>query len=209
MNYYDELIDNLNQLINDHDYEKAKAILLNELDLAYVPRDIEEKLYEYLSIIKSVTNSLKSLSDEEIVDYLYKDNNHQLLAIEELNKRNIRDYLDICFKYLKSNGFKNAKVLLIDSLIRQEIDYEFEFVDDNKSINFNPKHLKVIELTDGFISCNKMLNDTYMKEPSKLQIGMELLYKECLLYLPKQANNAEGEILVSKIINYIDKAFDC
>ncbi len=207
MNYYDELIQNINKLIEIKDYDKAKSIILSELDIAYVPRDIEEKLQEYLEIINENTYQLKTLSDEEIETYLYKDEQAQLIAVNELDKRNIRNYIDICDKYLKSKGFKNAKVLLIDSLIKQAIDYQFEYCDEDKIYKFNPKDLNIPEMTDGFIEASNIINEKYMKEPSMAKIAMDLLYKECLLYLPKQASKNEGIICANKIIKYINDAF--
>ena len=48
-----------------------------------------------------------------------------------------------------------------------------------------------------------------MKEPSMLKIALDLLYKECIMYLPKLANKQEGEICANKIINYVNNAFNC
>ena len=203
MNYYDELIENIDKYIKENDYDQAKSLILNELNLAYVPRDIEDKLNNYLSTIKEATYALKSLTDEDINAYLKASYEKQLIACDELGKRNLRDYIDVCNNYLKSNGFKNAKALLIDSLIRQEIDYAFEYVNDSSLLAFNPSKLKVIEETDGFISAKAKLEENYMKDPSKVQMGLELLYKEALLSLPAEIS----EDVAEKIIAYIDEAF--
>lgn len=203
MNYYDELIENIDKYIKEKDYDQAKSLILNELNLAYVPRDIEDKLNNYLSTIKEATYALKSLTDEDISAYLKASYEKQLIACDELGKRNLRDYIDVCNNYLKSNGFKNAKALLIDSLIRQEINYAFEYVNDSSLLAFNPSKLKVIEETDGFINAKAKLEENYMKNPSKVQMGLELLYKEALLSLPAEIS----EDVAEKIITYIDEAF--
>lgn len=203
MNYYDELIENIDKYIKEKDYDQAKSLILNELNLAYVPRDIEDKLNNYLSTIKEATYALKSLTDEDISAYLKASYEKQLIACDELGKRNLRDYIDVCNNYLKSNGFKNAKALLIDSLIRQEINYAFEYVNDSSLLAFNPSKLKVIEETDGFINAKAKLEENYMKDPSKVQMGLELLYKEALLSLPAEIS----ENVAEKIITYIDEAF--
>lgn len=203
MNYYDELIENIDKYIKEKDYDQAKSLILNELNLAYVPRDIEDKLNNYLSTIKEATYALKSLTDEDISAYLKASYEKQLIACDELGKRNLRDYIDVCNNYLKSNGFKNAKALLIDSLIRQEINYAFEYVNDSSLLAFNPSKLKVIEETDGFIYAKAKLEENYMKDPSKVQMGLELLYKQALLSLPAEIS----EDVAEKIIAYIDEAF--
>ena len=203
MNYYNELIENIDKYIKEKDYDQAKSLILNELNLAYVPRDIENKLNNYLSTIKEATYALKSLTDEDISAYLKASYEKQLIACDELGKRNLRDYIDVCNNYLKSNGFKNAKALLIDSLIRQEINYAFEYVNDSSLLTFNPSKLKVIEETDGFINAKTKLEENYMKDPSKVQMGLELLYKEALLSLPAEIS----EDVAENIIVYIDEAF--
>ena len=203
MNYYNELIENIDKYIKEKDYDQAKSLILNELNLAYVPRDIDDKLNNYLSTIKEATYALKSLTDEDINAYLKGSYEKQLIACDELGKRNLRDYIDVCNNYLKSNGFKNAKALLIDSLIRQEINYAFEYVNDSSLLTFNPSKLKVIEETDGFINAKTKLEENYMKDPSKVQMGLELLYKEALLSLPAEIS----EDVAENIIVYIDEAF--
>lgn len=203
MNYYDELIKNIDTLINNKDYEQAKSIILNELNLPYIPSEIEQKLNNYLSQIKQATFALKSLTDEDISEYLKGNFEHQLIACDELGKRNLRDYIDVANEYLKSDGYKNAKALLIDSLIRQEINYAFEYVNDGSLLAFNPSKLKVIEETEEFIKTKSEIENHYMKDPSKIQMGLELLYKEALLSLP---NTISFEVS-KKIINYIDDAF--
>lgn len=204
MNYYDELIQNLEALLKDKKYDEALTIIKNELNLPYIPSEIESKFNKYLLDIKEATYALKSLTDEDINTYLNNSYEKQLLAVDELSRKNLRDYIDIVEGYLKSNGFKNAKALLIDSLIRQEINYEFEYVNDSLLIKFNPSKLENIEETDGFKTAYALIEDNYLKDPSKAQMGIELLYKEALLSLP---NQIDGQLVSEKIINYINEAF--
>lgn len=207
MNYYDELLTNIDKLLQQKRYDEAKLMIQNELNLVYIPKDVETKLNEYLSNIKEATYVAKSLSDDEISSFLYDNNEKQLIAVNELDKKNLREYIEICSEYLKKGTFKNSKALLIDSLIRQEVNREFEYVNDSLLLKFNPSLLKPIEKADGFIAASNYLNDVYMKTPSMLKISMDLLYKECILYLPKQANENEGIIFAKKIVKYIDNAF--
>lgn len=204
MNYYDELLANIDKLISESKDEEALSIIQNELNLPYVPREIEEKLNKYLSKINVAKTGLKSLTDDEIIEYLSSNYEHQLLAIDALNKKNLRDFIDVCENYLKGDGFINAKALLIDSLIRQEIDYVFTYVNNGSFIEFNPAKLNPEDETEDFIKCRDILQDYYMKDPSKYQLGLQLLYKEALLSLPNTINSG---VVSEKIIAYIDDAF--
>lgn len=205
MNYYDELIENIDKLIKEDSLNEASRIIENELSLAYIPREIEAKLNKYLDDIKASTTAYNGLTDEDIDVYLKDNFEHQLLAIDALCKKNLRDYIDICEAYLKNkDGYVNAKAILIDTLIRQEINYEFTYVNNSLLLKFNPINLKVIEETDGFKLADKFIYEYYLKEPSKYNIGIELLYKDALLTLPKEI---DGKTVANRIIKYIDEAF--
>ncbi|MBQ2657341.1 MAG: DUF3196 family protein [Erysipelotrichaceae bacterium] len=208
MNYYDELIEKIENLLKKEDYENAKSLIDDELKVAYVPRDVEEKLIQYQKIVKQNTLKNKFLSDEQIEEYLKLDENHQLLAVDELGRKNLRDYYDLCNRYLHSNGYRNAKVLLIDSLIRQEINKEYSYTDGETKVQFNPYRLKVIEETDGFKSAMNDLQEIYLKEPSMFLMSQDLLFKECMFALPRNLNEEEGNQLALKISRFIDNAFN-
>ncbi|MBQ1379680.1 MAG: DUF3196 family protein, partial [Erysipelotrichaceae bacterium] len=40
MNYYDEILDRINELIEKGDKDNAVRMIKNELDMPYVPRDL-------------------------------------------------------------------------------------------------------------------------------------------------------------------------
>jgi len=204
MNYYDELIEEIRSLLDSGDYLKASSLIENELSMAYVPKDVEKKLKEFKNELNDLTSITPSISDNDIIKYLNGDSNHQLIGCNELGKRNLRDYIDICNDFLNSNGFINVKALLIDSLIRQEVNYTFSCVNNGSLIKFNPKLLKPIEETLEFNRGINRLEEFYMKDASKQKLAIELLYKEALLALP---NEIDSIIVTTKIINYIEDAF--
>ena len=206
MHYYDELFENLDFYIRNKDFKKAKEVLDNELSMPYVPSDVLEKLKKYIDFIPK-DNVKFSLNDDEIFDYLKQDEEKQLIAVECLNKKNLRDYIDICNEYLKSNGFLNAKVLLIDSLIKQDIGDDISYINNGIEYTFIPKFIMPVEQSDGYITAIKHLNDLFMKEPSMLEMAKSLVYKECLLALPINLDDVEGELLAKNVYEYIKKAF--
>lgn len=208
MNYYEEILQKIDELMDSKDYEQAKRIILNELDIAYVPRDFEEKLNDYLAKINTKTFKVKQVSDEDIETFLFEDQSHQLIAVDELNKRNLRDFDELVDKYLKEGSFKNAKVLLIDSLIRQSIDKEYTFIDGDSSITFNPSKLVCPEECQAYKKGQEVLSDYYLKEPSKLKMAMDLLFKEIMMSLPNNLDDKDGELIANKIIEFINKAFE-
>ena len=207
MNYYDEILLQLQDLLAEKDYEKALRIIDNELELAYVPRDFEEKLLEYRQEIRKQMPSKRELSSEEIEAFLHGDEDHQLIAVDALHKLNLRQYLFLIRDYLKSDGFINAKVLLIDSLIEQGIEGFFEVNRDGKIITFEPQKMPRCYESEAYLDAQELLNEYYLKEPSKLLLAKQLLYKEVLSALPHVPLKEEGASMASRIEKYIDDAF--
>lgn len=206
MNYYDDILNKINELINNNDINKALSIVEEELRAPYLPKDFNEKL---LSIYDNFhKNNTFIMNDEMIEDFLYSTNEKQLIAVDQLNKKNLREYIDLCNEYLTSKGFINAKVLLVDSLIRQEIGEEIKMDKDGLLFEFIPKYQLPIEESDGYLSGKKHLNDYYLKEPSKAKIALDLLYKEMIMNLPINMNEEEGIEIAIKIIDYINCAFN-
>ena len=208
MDYYNDLIKKIEKLIQEEKIIEARNLIYDELKVPYVPRDIMEKLESFLDDIGYVEYKKEDISDEELINYLKGDNDHQLIAVNILDKKNLRDYISLCEDYLCSDGFINAKVLLIDSLIRQEISNEIKMKDDTAEYEFIPKYIIPVELSDGFLSGNKLLEDIFMKDPSKYKLAKELLYKETIMKLPMNLESNEGIELTIDIIKYIYKAYD-
>lgn len=208
MNYYDEILNKIYSLILEEEFDEAKSLVINELNVPYIPKDVEEKLNNYLDEINLKTFKTKTISDEEIEKFLFLDENHQLLAVDELNKKNLRDYIDLCNIFLSSDGYKNAKVLLIDSLIRQEINEEITYNDEGLDYTFIPKYVLPLELADGFIKAKQIIEEEFLKNPSECKIGLQLLYKEAMFRLPLNIELEEGDNVALDIIKYVYKAFN-
>ena len=93
-NYYQECLEKIECLIKEGNNKEALRIIDEELSMIYIPKDFEEKLIEFKTDLIE-TKSNKHLSDEEIEAYLLKDEYFQLLALKELEKRNVRQYMDL------------------------------------------------------------------------------------------------------------------
>ena len=208
MNYYDEMIDRIKRLIDDEKYDEAGRLIANELEMPYVPKDAEEKLKELYDELCYFRPAQKDLSDKKIEEYLFSDSDHQLLAVNELDHRNLREYIPLCEHYLSSEGFANAKALLIDSLIAQQIDHIFECCKGKEKIRFNPSLMKRVNETDVYRFCLRLIYEAYLKEPSKAKLAEQLLYKEFLMALPLEIEEEDCNRLSQKIIAFIDQAFD-
>ena len=99
MDYYKELVSNIEKAIESADYDKASKLIDDELSLPYVPKDVLERLREFKENIPAKDIN-RALSEEEIREYLKGNEFRQLVAVEQLNKLNLREYYDLCNEYL-------------------------------------------------------------------------------------------------------------
>ena len=206
MNYYDQILKEIENLIVSKNYDEALDKINEELKAPYIPADVENKLLDFKSLIP-IKNTRESIDDDKIIELLKGDNNSQLYGVSALNEKNLRNYLDIIEEYLCGDGFINAKVLLIDSLIRQEINEYVKMKDNGLEYEFIPKYVMPVEISDGFVGTLDKLNNYYMKEPSKLLLAKDLLYKECILRLPINVDENDIDELFNKVTNFIDESF--
>ncbi|MGN1405616.1 MAG: hypothetical protein ACI4WM_05060 [Erysipelotrichaceae bacterium] len=207
MDYYKELVSNIEKALESGDYERAQKLIDDELALPYVPKDVLNRLNDFKAMLPEKDIN-KTLSEDEIREYLKNNEYKQLVAVEQLNKLNLREYYDLCNEYLKSDGFINAKVLLVESLVRQEISDEYTMLRDGLEYDFIPRYVMLPEESEGYNVALKILSDHYMKEPSYFLMARDLLYKECFLALPVSYIKEEGEMLAENIISYLDKVLN-
>lgn len=208
MDFYEKLINDIENLIEEEKDERAIALINEELSMPYVPRDIEEKLHMLLDKISNQGNDVNYVSDEKLIKLLDGDKNQQLIGVDTLDKRNLRDYLDIVEKFLMEDKFVNAKVLLIDSLVKQEINCDLQVLKEGEVISFNPSKLKSIDKTEEYKLGIRILDDKYMKEPSKMYLAVKVLNESAIMKYPSSFTSEEIRVLTSEIIRYIDEAFD-
>ena len=208
MNYYDETLIKIRNLIDQKEFDEAKRLISNELEMAYIPKDFENELRGMIDEINDSTISSAMMGIEQIESYLQMDEQHQLLAVDALNKMNLRDHIGLCERYLSSDAFINGKVLLIDSLIAQQIDHGFIFQKDQTEYSFNPARCIRAEDSDTFKKCSHLLEERFMKEPSMLIMAKQLLFKELMFSLPFLPDVKNAETISEKIIAYILDAFD-
>ncbi|MCR4634095.1 MAG: DUF3196 family protein [Erysipelotrichaceae bacterium] len=209
MNYYEETLSKIDALITDGKKEEALRLIANELNMPYLPKDFEEELRKLLQELKRPDDVQRSFSEEEILSFLDQDEKYQLLAVSHMDKMNLRNHTEAIGRFLADEERSvNAKALLIDSLIFQQIDHVFLYKTKDRKARFNPKDLKRADEGNCFLKAKKILEETYMKEPSKLKLAMQLLYKETMLFLPLEIEEKDSRRLAEKIIAYIDAAFE-
>ncbi|MGN1343659.1 MAG: DUF3196 family protein [Traorella sp.] len=208
-NYYSECLENIERLIQEGKKSKALQIINEELDMIYIPTDFEEKLKDLKKQIYSESLN-KQLTDEEIYDYLQRDEYFQLLAIKQLSLRNLRSYLDLIQEIFDTSESEYVKILLIICLVEQQITDEFKVNRNGLDICFIPSAISLPQDSDGVEKSLEYLRSWFLNEdPSFCSLCEQALMNEASLHLPFEIEEDESESLAYAIVLYVSKLMNC
>ena len=184
-NYYEECITKVEGLIQSKEFEEAKSILEDELDMPYVPEVHLKKFLElYHSLPQENVTSSKYLdSIEEIESSLFLDEEQQLRAMLSLERLNLRPYLSILREWLISLEVDTwIKQQILVFLLEQGIEDEFQVYLEDEVQVVNTKGLS-----------HPFQNEHYLKQVYDLKEKLEQenpsLFKLCMQELNYQVGN--------------------
>lgn len=208
-NYYDEIIDEIKQLITDGQNDLAYSKILNELNMPYIPLDIERKLEALYQEVKYVDRKAKVFDDDRIEEYLRHNDESSLLAIDRLAKLNVRNYLKPIKDFLINDPNKYAAGLLIDILIEQNINEEIEFHKDGVVYNFIPSYLTSCKDNKAYsIAYDDLAKWLENNNPSYLKMADQLLIQQLFLALPLCIEADEATDLAYSILYKVCELMD-
>lgn len=163
MNYYKEISQEINTLINDGKYQQALEKINQELSMPYIPANYEEVFLEYkkqcLSYLRKDNRVI--LDDNQVKDFLFSNNIDQMyLALDYLAKSNIRNYMDLIQHYLLWDDKDDmVAYLLIQALHNQDINKELIISKNRQQIKFNPDKCHNLENNYWLNVLSDTLND--------------------------------------------------
>lgn len=208
-NYYSECLEKIKILLNEGNNKEALNIIEEELSMIYIPKEFEEKLIELKKdLVESKPN--KYMSDEDIESYLLKDEYFQLLALKELEKRNIRQYMDLVQDIFENVESNLVKISLLEICIHQQITDEIKFVKDGLEIYLIPAACNLPEDSEGYEACIDYLKEWLENDdPSFYKLCQEAALKESYLHMPFEIEEEEAESMAYAIVMYVSELMDC
>ena len=198
------------------EYEEAINILIEELSMPYIPEPYgsllnhayDEVLLEKQENIDSTKIQTKSIySDEEFKLILTKNSNQEVLmsCLEQLRHYNVRRLLPEVGNYLKDPKRDSLiKSLLIEIMIDQEIDEEFEIYKNNEYFDVNPIYLPYVFESELFLETSNLLTEHLEDQnPSLLQLCLEYLGLFLYDFYPKQIYDKSSNLVAASIHYYV------
>jgi len=200
--YYDQIKLQIQNNINENNYERALNLINKELSMPYIPMAFEEFLLNSLNKIPLKDDGQEySLTVNKLIDLLIRldnDKNDYKELISQLNKFNLnlfKDEINYLFENIKS---QRNKALIFDILCQQKLDLELEFG--------NPKNYINYESEEDYLKDREHLRYQLQQFPSLINPGVKLL-KEIYLtkYLGQSLESNYSDIVLYALYKLFDE----
>lgn len=210
-NYYDEKINQIQNLLKNGKYEEASKSVVEELNMPYIPSQYEEIFNEFNDRIKYMQNKLEkplsAMTRDEIIAFLFSgESEKETIALEMLPEQNLR-YMKIELKKaIESWGEEKniEKAFIFEALVEQEVDIEIEF---KKGKKMNP--INDYDILDNVEVSFAMsyLEDIFKKEPSLIEVAQAEFERYLLLCYPLEVKDGKELALeVAQVVKFMFNA---
>ncbi len=206
-NYYQTLVTKVQEMIDKELYQEAFEKLNEELDMPYVPSEVEkqliilkEKVIQQLKIDQPAT----AISIEQIEQLLTGSELSQVKAVDALCALNLRQHIDVVKTYLENKPNRLVASILIEACIEQEITEELKYQTNEMIYHFVPRAIEKPIDTDGFKMGLSYLRQWLENDnPSLMMMCTEVLM-HCVFYkLPESYEEDEAISLALSIVKYV------
>ena len=182
--FYDVMIIYLYSLIKSNNKDKAFKLVKEELSMPYIPALYEDRFKEIYRELSYKEKESKEflLSRDKIKEILETndDKNVIILAIVEMCKLNIRDFLHSIQVFFKRDLKNIFKVMLIDALRSQGVNFEFDLLNQGELTKINPFTSENVLESEAYSSIKTILEENIGKhDPNLFALASENL----MLYL--------------------------
>ena len=210
MNYYDEILKEIEDSLNQGDLEQAQYLLKRELSMPYIPPEVEEKLHGLARTLQGKRRDQESDRDhsrpslEQLLKGLHGTPENQLAAAGELADANLREAVVPLQQYLSASPAPMAAALVIDALAQQEIQEEFVYRKGDVEYTFYGDSVTPVASSAGLRKGLSLLQKELLNQPSLYQMAKSLMIQKAYLYLPLSYEEEESEELVQQCIQEVE-----
>lgn len=208
--YYDFLKVKIFLFQKTNNLFEAKRLIINELELPYIPLDIEKYLRSSLSEINAIINfESAKINSLEVSELINASEEVIISNLENLKNINLRNYLlEIQFILNRKDLSNLLKSLILALLADQQIDYNFNFSKDDKYFIFNPSKSIDLRKMQSFIDLENMAK----KYENKLDVTqydfLKKLLKMFLLDIyPQIVEKEDYNYIIYGIIQVLNNAY--
>ncbi len=211
--YYDEILEEIQDLMDENKNEEAMQIVKKELSMPYIPSDVEpqlKKLKRELDYRCSLDRQRTEVSSDALLEKLYGKEAEQLSAAAALSSRNLREFLPEIKNWLEDNPFPEAAALMIEAIAEQDIKDDFTLRTNDVEYDFYGDSVTPVAESEGFLEADKLLYDWLgMKHPDLYEMARTLLIHEVYMFLPLSYEKEEAVDLALDVCEQVCTLMDC
>lgn len=209
MNYYDEILNEITDSLNQNDLEQAGYLLKRELSMPYIPPEVEKKLLQLQRTWQGKKREQQSASDhtrpsaETLLRKLYGTQEEEISAAAQLADLNLRDYIEPLKQWLQHTSTPMAAALAIDAIAAQQIPEEFIYRNGDVEYTFDGDNITPVASSSGLRKGLKLLRQKLLDQPSLYPMAKSIMIQKAYLYLPLSYEEEESEELASQCIKEV------
>lgn len=211
-NYYDEILDDIENAVRDGNYEEAMFMIRKELQMPYIPADVEQKLQKFrrdLLYLMSDRRKSREVPTEVLLKRLQEDPQSQLSAAAGLCSRNLRECIEEISEYLASDPCTEAAALLVEALHNQEIGDEFTWVKDGVEYSFWPDAVIPPAESEGLREALDDLKAWLENDhPDLYEMCRRTAIHDAYVFLPLSYEKEEGRELALQVLENVSSMMD-
>lgn len=213
MTYYDEVLEEIRELMKQKKYDMAGLKTDQELNMPYIPADTERELLKLKKDIAwhaSESSKDHELSIDEILTLLNSDDSQaQLAAAAVLCSRNMQEYKEEIQEYLNHYSCKEAAALIVEGLSEQRVPCEFAMAKDGLEYVFDPEQVVPAAESKGYLKAENLLSEWLAsRNPSMFAMAKQMLAHEVYMMLPLSYDEADAYTLALNILRSISEMID-
>ncbi|WP_157777133.1 hypothetical protein [Erysipelothrix larvae] len=177
-NYYIECLETLETLMEAGKLEEVNRILIQELNMPYVPEPYLTKFNELKSRVhESRGGSRKSLCFDEIIDLLQKDTTSQMVALSSLESMNLHRYQGDIKELLELNTLDDVvKKHILICCKEQNLDMTVKIQMNGSEVSVDIAQLQDPFTNPKYLEIYQALSETFeVNNPSMFAISLEVL----------------------------------
>ena len=202
----------IENLIKEGKYGDANFLVQKELNMPYIPIDVEQKLKSFKRELNYHLSDEKEIREDSLDSLLRRlkgKPKSQLAAASVLVTRNLRECLIEIKDYLSKDPCPEAAALLIEGLAEQEISDEFTLIKNGVEYTFWSDDIIPIYKSAGFLKAQSYLKDWLENDhPDFYEMAKTLLIHEVYLFLPLSYDEDEAEDLALAMLKQVSDMMD-
>lgn len=205
--YFTEFIQNIEILMKNKQYKKVRYLIQEELNHAYTPYHIEEKLKMYFVECNQFLDDTSNIKTSVPLDWKTEFNKgieNKLAMLEFLKEQNIRNYMDDILEVLNAESNPMIQSFIIVLLCEQQISVPITVDRKGFEITFIPSYVQLPNENENILMIKNEIANMYEScDPIFVKKCFHAIDLEALLMLPLEINEDEIYSYVYAIVTFV------